>query len=552
MTTKVFQPLTICPFSRSDGLRGGHSLAYHRRNLPGTQERGYGTRPLTHCFSPFLAHHMYKSQGVYPILCAILLSHVAEVRSNQPCNLEISVRRAIHLAGDEAEVLLKSLPPPEGWPAIGLPRGSRIESKLENPNEVEAYRGIAAVLYEKLRQEELETSDPCLYELLFFLYERFKEEDLDEVSRLRRGCVSLRVALLSRTPSNYAFATEPFLEETFKDFDSTLGARNEVQRLGAVSKQAGSAESANSTRQEASLRGQYGIAKADLEEVSTYVEDFVGAVSWLARTYPDLGYSLGRWLKPVLTNATSVFEKHPYQTVLQEYRQWLIDFDGGSLSGPGHFDLANRLVKGSLRPIDLGNHFRQLMEQQEKIETLLTRGVDALNDPSQSWMPFKRYSDDLYDLYEDSQERSLGMAVEKRLVEQSCRALYEGIRIHLRKEQRPNELQLVGPRRELYSRVYARIGQLHQRGLYQESICFTLEFLASPQVFERKDSERIHGQIAISYYLLGVDRKAMDHLDKSGGSMTFDQLQTLRERWGRFITQRGIGLCQTPNLHPAR
>ena len=166
-----------------------------------------------------------------------------------------------------------------------------------------------------------------------------------------------------------------------------------------------------------------------------------------------------------------------------------------------------------------------------------------LSDPSRSWIPFNQYSDDLNALYKQSQDDALKFEVQQSLADRSCVALYNGIWSYIQNVPRPDDSELKTARKSLFDRIYTHSNKLQQRGLYQESICFASRFFDDPAILADSDSELIHGQLAIAHYVLGAEKKAMEHLDESGDTISFGDLKEFKEKWARFLTQTTLVEC---------
>ncbi len=240
-----------------------------------------------------------------------------------------------------------------------------------------------------------------------------------------------------------------------------------------------------------------------------------------------------------------MFEGHPFQQSLKEADDWLIEFDGANISGPSHFYTARRLVQQTANATSLIKQIETLTEtkREDTIKEHLIKGVTLLSDPSQSWIPFNQYSDDLNALYKQSQVDSLKFEVQHSLADRSTAALYNGIWSYIQNVPRPDDSELETARSSLFDRVFTHNDKLQKRGLYQESICFASRFFADPSILAESDSELIHGQLAVAHYVLGAEKKAMEHLDESGDTMSFGDLKEFKEKWARFITQTGLVEC---------
>ena len=458
----------------------------------------------------------------------------------EPCDPEVTKRKAVYLVGDHAGSILAKLDPPMGGALFSLLAPDQPESGDVDPHEQQIQREIATDLYDATKKLPSSTasraSSRCLYELVLFLYQSLDNENLDELARLVRGCVSLRVAVLSEIPSKHPLSCYRFMEEAFLEFGATLKARSQLQQLE---------KSGDDRGKQTYLRRAYGLSDKNLDRVKELLQDFINATTVLAMTYPDLGQMLGTWLDPVLTDAIELFEGHSFQQSLKEAHDGLIEFDAANISGPSYFYAARRLVQQAANTTSLKKRIETLTEseREDMIKQHLIKGVTLLSDPSRSWIPFNQYSDDLNALYKQSEADSLGFEVQQSLADRSCTALYNGIWSYIQNVPRPDDSELKTARTSLFDRIYTQNEKLQQRGLYQESICFASRFFDDPAVLADSDSELIHGQLAIAHYVLGAETKAMEHLDESGDTTSFGNLKELKEKWARFITQRRLVEC---------
>ncbi len=458
----------------------------------------------------------------------------------EPCDPEVTKRKAVYLVGGDAENILAKLEPPMGGTLFSLLPPDRVESGEAEPHQQQVQRELARDLYNATKKlppsAASRASSKCLYELVLFLYQSLDHENLDELARLVRGSVSLRVAALSEIPSKHPLSCYRFMEEAFNEFGATLKARSQLQQLE---------ESGNDRGKQTYLRRAYGLSDKNLDRVKELLRDFIGAATALAMTYPDLGQVLGSWLDPVLTEAIELFAGHSFQLSLKETHEWLIEFDTANISGPSHFYAARRLVQQAANTTSLTKQIGALTEseREDAIKEHLIKGVPLLSDPSRSWIPFSQYSDDLNALYKQSQDDSLQFEVQQSLVVRSCVALYNGIWSYIQNIPKPDDSELKTARKSLFERIYTHNDKLQKRGLYQESICFASRFFDDPAILSDSDSELIHGQLAIAHYVLGAEKKAMEHLDESGDNMSFGDLKEFKEKWARFITQTRLVEC---------
>ena len=458
----------------------------------------------------------------------------------KPCHPEVTKRKAVYLVGSHAENILAKLDPPIGGLLFSLLPPGHVEPSEAEPYEQQVQRELAKDLYNATKKlpssSASRTSSKCLYELVLFLYQSLNHENLDELARLVRGCVSLRVAVLSGIPSKHPLACYRFMEETFNEFGATLRARSQLQQLE---------KSGNDRGKQTYLRRVYGLSDKHLDRVMELLRDFISATTVLAMTYPDLGQMLGTWLDPVLTDAIELFEGHSFQQSLKEAHEWLIEFDAANISGPSHFYAARQLVQQAVNTTSITKQITILTEsgREDRIKEHLIKGVTLLSDPSRSGIPFNQYSDDLNALYKQSQDDSLKFEVQHSLAKRSCAALYNGIWSYIQNVPRPDDSELKTARKSLSDRIYSHNHKLQQRGLYQESICFASRFFDDPAILANSHSELIHGQLAIAHYVLGAEKKAMEHLDESGDTMSFGDLKEFKEKWARFITPTRLVEC---------
>ena len=456
------------------------------------------------------------------------------------CDPELTKRNAVYLVGGYAENILAKLDPPRGDALFRLLPPGQVKSSDAEPHEQQIQRELARDLYNAAKKlpssSASKASSKCLYELVLFLYQSLGHDNLDELARLVRGSVSLRVAVLSEIPSRHPLSCYRFMEEAFDEFGATLKARSQLQQL----------EKSGSDRgKQTYLRRAYGLSDKNLDRVKELLQDFIRAATVLAMTYPDLGQMLGTWLDPVLTDSIQLFEGHSFQQSLKEAHDWLIEFDAANISGPSHFYAARRLVQQAAHTTLLTKQIETLTEseREDAIKEHLIKGVTLLSDPSRSWIPFNQYSDDLNALYKQSQDDALKFEVQQSLADRSCVALYNGIWSYIQNVPRPDDSELKTARKSLLDRIYTHSNKLQQRGLYQESICFASRFFDDPAILADSDSELIHGQLAIAHYVLGAEKTAMEHLDESGDTMSFGDLKEFKEKWARFLTQTALVEC---------
>ncbi len=211
----------------------------------------------------------------------------------EPCDPEVTKRKAVYLVGSHAENILAKLDHPMGGALFDLLPPGQVESSDVEPSDAKPYeqqiqRDIARDLYNATKKlpssAASRASSKCLYELVLFLYQSLDHENLDELARLVRGCVSLRVASLTEIPSKHPLSCYRFMEEAFSEFGATLKARSQLQQLE---------KSGNDREKQTYLRRVYGLSDKNLDRVKELLQDFINATTVLAMTYPDLGSVLG-------------------------------------------------------------------------------------------------------------------------------------------------------------------------------------------------------------------------------------------------------------------
>lgn len=355
-------------------------------------------------------------------------------------------------------------------------------------------------------------------------YASFKDEELCLRDRLIRACVALRYALDKKLPSSEPLQHDQIIDKALNDFRLGFGVCRQIQLTP---------HAFAST----DLAGKWCVDINNPVPSPAYVNELVDLSVQICAQYPQLGQHLGTLLDAILSDALALYQGTKTEETLRKDYALLIKFDNADLSGTSFIYLFEKKLAQALpRPEVLTlSEVGPLLQNLEKLRPDLDEGARRFRRKSESWRPFERYSDLLYDLAKPLKSRAEQWETRDNLLRASCEALWKGIELSLSGETAG---QLTKVREKLVDRIRTYGIELARELKYGNLVNFEKRFLDESGRILLKDQQcYIHAHLAQAYYVLGYTKEPWEHLNRSCGLVSASDLERLRKGLEPWLKQ---------------